>query len=59
MSTGLDVREHFENAFGIHCLGRAPTSPKLDLDMILVEDEYLPKELRRDYKGTFGHKMHF
>jgi len=36
------------------------SSPLLDLDKILaMEDEYLPKELKRDYKGTFGHKTHF
>jgi len=36
------------------------SSPLLDLDKILaMEDEYLPKELRRDYEGTFGHKTHF
>lgn len=36
------------------------SSPLLDLDKILaMEDEYLPKELKRDYQGTFGHKTHF
>ncbi len=39
---------------------RRNSSPLLDTDMIReLEEKYIPKELKRDYDRTFGHKTHF
>lgn len=36
------------------------SSPLLDIEKIIaLEEEYIPKEIRRDYQKTFGHKTHF
>jgi hypothetical protein len=33
--------------------------PLLPAERILrIEDEFIPKDLQRDYKGTFGHDRH-